>query len=73
VTLPNGLLAAPLLEQAIQEQKVAFIPGQAFFAHGGGENTFRLNFSNASEAQISEGIGRLGMVMRRSMPALSRH
>jgi DNA-binding transcriptional MocR family regulator len=68
VTLPNGLLAAPLLEQCITKEKVAFIPGDAFFAHGGGENTLRLNFSNASEAQIEDGIRRLGRRMAERQP-----
>lgn len=67
VTLPTGIAAAPLLEEAVATQKVAFIPGQAFFAHGGGENTFRLNFSNASEDQIEEGIKRLGTVLRQAL------
>lgn len=68
VELPQGLAAAALLEEAVASQKVAFIPGQAFYAHGGGENTFRLNFSNASEDQIEEGIKRLGAVLRRALP-----
>jgi 2-aminoadipate transaminase len=72
VTLPNGLLAAPLLQQCLAEEKVAFIPGDAFFAHGGGENTLRLNFSNASEAQIEDGIRRLGKVMKAARPQLAR-
>ncbi|MEB3285779.1 MAG: PLP-dependent aminotransferase family protein [Candidatus Sericytochromatia bacterium] len=73
VTLPETMAAEPLLEQAIREQKVAFIPGKAFFAKGGGENTFRLNFSNASEEQIIEGVRRLGAVMRASRPALAQN
>ncbi len=68
VTLPRGLSAASLLEEAVATQKVAFIPGQAFYAHGGSENTFRLNFSNASEDQIGEGIKRLGAVLRQALP-----
>ena len=69
VTLPNGMAAASLLEEAIASQKVAFIPGQPFYAHGGGESTFRLNFSNASEDQIEEGIKRLGAVLRQALPS----
>ncbi|MEB3196499.1 MAG: PLP-dependent aminotransferase family protein [Candidatus Sericytochromatia bacterium] len=72
VTLPNGVLAAPLLEEAVSRQKVAFIPGSAFYPHGGGENTLRLNFSNASEEQIQEGIKRLGAVIRAAAPQLER-
>ncbi|MDB5101981.1 MAG: aminotransferase class [Cyanobacteria bacterium RYN_339] len=69
VTLPQGLSSAALLEEAIA-RKVAFIPGQPFYAHGGGENTFRLNFSNASEANIEEGIKRLGEVLRQALLGL---
>ena len=69
VTLPAGMAAAPLLEDAVANQKVAFIPGQAFYATGGGENTFRLNFSNASADQIEEGIKRLGALLRAALPA----
>lgn len=69
VTLPTGLSSSALLEEAVS-RRVAFIPGQAFFAYGGGDNTFRLNFSNASEAQIDEGISRLGVVLHAAMRAL---
>jgi 2-aminoadipate transaminase len=69
VTLPNGMASAPLLEEAIA-RKVAFIPGQPFYAHGGGENTFRLNFSNATEANLEEGIKRLGEVLDRALPRM---
>ncbi|MFN3432173.1 MAG: PLP-dependent aminotransferase family protein [Candidatus Sericytochromatia bacterium] len=62
--LPEGVSAADLLDRAVAEQKVAFIPGKPFFADGGGLNTLRLNFSNASEANIEEGIKRLGQVIR---------
>jgi 2-aminoadipate transaminase len=45
------------------EQKVAFVPGAPFYAAGGGHNTMRLNFSNATEDKIREGISRLGRVI----------
>ena len=61
LTLPEGVSALALFERAL-EQKVAFVPGQAFFAGGGGENTLRLNFSNSDEASIEEGMTRLGRV-----------
>jgi 2-aminoadipate transaminase len=59
VTLPEGLDASRLLEAAVEE-KVAFVPGVCFHPDGSGRNTMRLNFSNASEAMIREGIARLG-------------
>lgn len=59
VTLPEGLNAAELLDDAVQA-KVAYVPGSPFFAAGGGENCMRLNFSNSHPQQIEEGIKRLG-------------
>lgn len=61
MTLPEGVSALEMFEKAVAE-KVAFVPGQAFFADGGGQNTLRLNFSNADEGQIREGMGRLARV-----------
>jgi 2-aminoadipate transaminase len=63
VTLPEKCSSLELFERAVAE-KVAFVPGQAFFADGGGGNTLRLNFSNSDEARIEEGIDRLARVIR---------
>ncbi len=62
VTLPEGLDTTDLLVPALEE-RVAFVPGGAFHANGGGANTMRLNFSNANPQQIHEGITRLGKVL----------
>ena len=59
VTLPEGCSSVELFELAIRE-KVAFVPGAPFYVDGGGVNTMRLNFSNADEPAIEEGIRRLG-------------
>lgn len=66
LSLPQGLQAENLLQKALTE-KVAFIPGNAFFVHGGGENTLRLNYSNMPEPKIREGIRRLAAVIRKEM------
>ena len=63
VTLPEGMDAADLLPKAV-EKMVAFVPGGPFHANGGGENTMRLNFSNAQPDMIREGISRLGQVLQ---------
>ncbi len=55
VELPAGMDAQRLLERCIP-RKVAFVPGTHFFAHGGHENTLRLNFSNSTPAQIHQGM-----------------
>jgi len=62
VTLPEGMSSLDLFNRAIKE-KVAFVPGQAFFADGGGSNTMRLNFSNSDNDRILEGITRLAKVI----------
>ncbi|WP_313291511.1 aminotransferase-like domain-containing protein [Rhizobium rhizoryzae] len=64
VTLPKGLDGAQLLARSIETEKVAFVPGQAFFADRSGENTLRLSFSCANEQMIEEGIQRLGRLIR---------
>ncbi len=61
--LPENLSAAEVLKVAL-EQKVAFVPGAPFYPIGGGHNTMRLNFSNASPEKIREGISRMGRVLR---------
>ena len=66
LSLPQGMDAAKLLQEALKE-KVAFIPGNAFFVHGGGENTLRLNYSNMPEEKIREGIRRLAATIRQEM------
>lgn len=64
VTLPQGADGAALLAESLKTERVAFVPGKAFFADGSGANTLRLSFSCASEAMIEEGIKRLGRVVR---------
>ncbi|MCI8454385.1 MAG: PLP-dependent aminotransferase family protein [Lachnospiraceae bacterium] len=57
--LPEGYSSMKLLEYAIPA-KVAYVPGDSFFADGSGVNTMRLNFSNASKADMEKGIALLG-------------
>ncbi len=66
VTLPEGLDAAQLLRDAL-EYRIAFVPGAAFHANGGGANTMRLSFSNVNAEQIEEGIRRLGKLLHNRM------
>jgi 2-aminoadipate transaminase len=61
VTLPIGMDASLLLQNAVREH-VAFVPGAPFHIMGG-ENTLRLNFSNASIPMIRDGIARLGQAI----------
>ena len=64
VTLPEGMDGAKLLAKSIETARVAFVPGQAFFADRSGANTIRLSFSCASEAMIDEGMKRLAGLIR---------
>ncbi len=61
--LPEGMDAADVLKVAI-DRKVAFVPGAAFHACGGGANTMRINFSYPTPDSIREGITRLGLTLK---------
>jgi 2-aminoadipate transaminase len=62
-TLPSYIDTKDLLARAIQEN-VAFVPGGAAFLDGSGTNSMRLNYSAMPPELISEGIARLGAVIR---------
>ena len=64
LTLPKEVDGAALLAHALKSEKIAFVPGGAFFADGSGANSMRLSFSCATDAQINEGITRLGRAIR---------
>jgi len=66
VTLPPQLDGALLLERAIREIKVAFVPGAAFYADRSQRNHIRLSFSVLDEASIDEGIKRLGGMLQKA-------
>lgn len=58
-TLPDYMDAADVLKTCIK-RKVAFVPGEPFHPTGGGKNTMRINFSNATPENIQAGIQRMG-------------
>ncbi|GHO60144.1 PLP-dependent aminotransferase family protein [Ktedonobacter robiniae] len=67
VELPAKIDTERLLNTAIEEECVAFVPGSAFSM---GSNSYashcmRLNFSNCNAQRIEEGIARLGRVIAR--------
>ncbi|WP_315771021.1 MULTISPECIES: PLP-dependent aminotransferase family protein [unclassified Bradyrhizobium] len=64
LTLPDGVSGAALLDRAVNQAQVAFVPGAAFFHDGSGTNTIRLSYSLPEEAVIEEGIGRLASLLR---------
>ena len=55
-----------LLRQAVEQEKVAFIPGQPFFVDGSGANTLRLSFSNVSDDNIELGLEKISRLMARA-------
>jgi DNA-binding transcriptional MocR family regulator len=61
--LPEGVDAGRLLDRAVEEENIAFVPGAAFFFDGRGRNTLRLSFSLPSEDQIEGGIARLAKLI----------
>ena len=54
--------AVALAERALAAG-VAIVPGGSFFPEGGGERHLRLSFSLVSEAEIDEGIRRVGALL----------
>jgi 2-aminoadipate transaminase len=64
VKLPQGVDSDELIKEAI-EQKVAFVPGPAFYADGSGHDALRLTFATCAEDMIDEGIKRLGKAIER--------
>jgi 2-aminoadipate transaminase len=67
VILPKGLDCIDLMKDAVEE-KVAFIPGTAFYPDpASGRNTLRLTFATASPEMIEEGIRRLGKAIERQL------
>ncbi|MCG5239121.1 PLP-dependent aminotransferase family protein [Azospirillum doebereinerae] len=59
VEAQEGVDGTELLERAIKEANVAFVPGSAFHADRSGKNTLRLAFSVTKPERIREGIRRL--------------
>ncbi|WP_042667209.1 PLP-dependent aminotransferase family protein [Desulfurococcus amylolyticus] len=62
----NGFNAGVLLEKAVKQYKVAYVPGGSFHPEGDGVNSMRLNFSYPTHEQIREGIARLAKLIRES-------
>jgi 2-aminoadipate transaminase len=62
-TLPDYIDTGDLLAKALRED-VAFVPGQAAYAdESRGRNSMRLNFSGVGEAEIREGVRRIGVAV----------
>jgi len=64
VELPEYINTVEMFPEAVSS-KVAYINGRAFYVNGDGYNTMRLNFTNARDDEIEEGIKRLADVIKR--------
>jgi 2-aminoadipate transaminase len=63
VTLPEGVDTTSMLSWAIEHEKVAYVAGSPFYAHGQGKNQFRICYSFPDITQIEEGVHRLARVV----------
>src|ERR1700754_1201268 len=68
--LPEYIDTTDLLARALREN-VAFVPGRAAYLDGRGGTEMRLNFSGVSDADIREGIRRIGKVVREQLDLYS--
>ena len=64
VELPEGMNTMSLLERAVSEERLAFVPGRAFAVEEGtADRCMRLSFSNVTPDRIDEGIAALGRLV----------
>ena len=70
VTLPDHLDSKAMLPRAVKEL-VAYTPGTAFYADGGGRSHMRLSFCYPTPEFIREGIRRLSVVINGELDLLS--
>ncbi|HZS23313.1 MAG TPA: PLP-dependent aminotransferase family protein [Pseudonocardiaceae bacterium] len=62
LTVPEGLDTKAMLPRAVT-QRVAYVPGTAFYADGLGSRQMRLSFCYPTAERIVEGVRRLGAVL----------
>jgi 2-aminoadipate transaminase len=67
LTLPKSLDAESILEESISREKVSYVIGRPFTADNSARNYLRLAFSVENPDRISEGIKRLGALIRRHL------
>ncbi len=64
LTFPVEINTNELIKYAVRE-KVAFVPGSAFYYTQKNNNSLRLNYSNPSSLEINEGFVRLAMAYQK--------
>jgi 2-aminoadipate transaminase len=65
-TLPEGLDAKAMLPRAVTN-RVAYVPGTAFYADGLGSRSMRLSYCYPSPDRIREGVRRLSQVVEQEL------
>jgi 2-aminoadipate transaminase len=66
-TLPDYLDTEDLLALAIEQEKVAFVPGAGSYLNGSGSNKMRLAYCAVPEEKIDDGVKRLAKVIKEQM------
>jgi DNA-binding transcriptional MocR family regulator len=69
MTLPEGLDASAMLPRAVTE-RVAYVPGTAFYADGQGRRHVRLSYCYPTPERIREGVRRLAGVVNAELELL---
>ncbi|MEP7194695.1 MAG: PLP-dependent aminotransferase family protein [Actinomycetota bacterium] len=69
LTLPEGLNAKAMLPRAVTE-RVAYVPGTAFFADGTGQRNVRLSYCFPDPDRIREGVRRFAGVVQSELELL---
>jgi len=69
LTLPEGLDAKSMLPRAVTE-RVAYVPGTAFFADGTGQRNVRLSYCYPDPDRIREGVRRFAGVVQSELELL---
>jgi DNA-binding transcriptional MocR family regulator len=65
VELPESMDASKLLNLCIEEEHVAFLPGEAC-SRGKRKNAMRLNFSQRDPCKIAQAIEKIAAVLKRN-------
>ena len=70
LTLPKGMDAKAMLPRAVS-QRVAYVPGTAFYANNSGKQSLRLSYCYPTSERIREGIRRLAGVVESELDLLA--
>ncbi len=67
ITLPKKINTMKLFFKAVEDERVAFVPGEVFYGENPEKNHLRLNFSYPKEKELKEGIRRLANCIKRHL------